>query len=79
MKNCYPGANLIKKCPKTVLCKECTYVQKDKNGKDDKIDSPEDTEYTFFSSYFIQNPNYTVESIEVRLNKINLERLQNIG
>ena len=44
MKNCFLGANQIKKCPKTVSCKECTYVQKDKNGKDEKIDPPVDTE-----------------------------------
>ena len=78
-KNCSPGTNQIKKCPKTVSCKECTYVQKDKNGKDEKIDSPADTEQTFFSSYFIDKPNYTVESIEVRLDEINMERLQNKG
>ena len=71
MKNCFPGANQIKKCSKTVLCKECTYVQKYKNGKYEKIDPPEDIEQTFFSSYFIEKPNYTVESIEVRLNEIN--------
>ena len=49
MRNCFPGANQIKKCPKTVSCKECTYDQKDKNGKDEKIDHPADTEQTFFS------------------------------
>ena len=43
------------------------------------MDPPADTGQTFFSSYFIEKPNYTVESIEVRLNKINLERLQNKG
>ena len=69
----------IKKCPKTVLFKECTYVQKDKNEKDEIIDPPADNEQTFFSYYFIEKPNYTVEIIEVRLNEINLERLQNKG
>ena len=64
---------------KNVLCKECTYVHKDKNGKNAKIDLPEDTEQNFFSSYFIKKPNYTVKSIEVRLNEINLRRLQNKG
>ena len=49
MKNCFPCANQIKKCPKTVPYKECTYVQKDQNGKDEKIDPPADTEQTFFS------------------------------
>ena len=77
MKNCFTDANQIKKCPKTVLCKECTYVQKDKNGKDEIINLPSDNEQTFLSSYFIGKTNYTVGSIEVRLNEINLERLQN--
>ena len=72
MKNCFSGTNQIKKCPKTVLCKEWTYVQKEKNGKDEKIDSPADSEQTFFSSYFIEKPNYTVEIIEAKLNEINL-------
>ena len=72
-KNCSPGANQIKKCPKTVSCKECTYVQKDKNGKYEEIDPLEETEQTFFSSYFIDKPNYTVESIEVRLDEINMK------
>ena len=64
---------------KTVLCKECTYVQKDINGKDEKIDPTEDIEQTFFSSYFIEKPVFTVESIEARLNEINLERVQKKG
>ena len=49
-----------KKCQKTVLCKKCTYVQKYINGKDEKIDPPEDIEQTFFSSYFSEKPNFTV-------------------
>ena len=49
------------------------------NGKDEEINPPADTEQTLFSSYFIENPNYNVEIIEVRLNEINLERLQNKG
>ena len=36
-----------KKCPKIVLCKEYTYVQKYINGKDEKIDPTEDIEQTF--------------------------------
>ena len=75
MKNCFPDAKPIKKCPKTVLCKEYTYVQKDINGKDERVDPTEDIEQTFFSSYFIEKPISTVESIEVSLNEINLERL----
>ena len=34
---------------------------------------------TFFSSYFIEKPVVTVESIEERLNEIKLERVQNKG
>ena len=39
MKNCFPDAKPIKKCPKTFLCKECKYVQKDINENDEKIES----------------------------------------
>ena len=63
MNNCFPDAKLIKKCPKTVLCKECKYVQKYINGKYEKIDPPEDIEQTVFSSYFIEKPVLTVEII----------------
>ena len=79
IKNCFPGANQIKKYPKTVSCKECTYVQKDKNGNYEDIDPPADTAQTFYTSYFIDKPNHTVESIELRLNEINMKRLQNKG
>ena len=53
--------------------------KKDKNGKYEKIDPPADTEQTFYSSYFIKEPNYKAESIEVRLNEINMERIQGKG
>ena len=36
-----------KKMPKNVLCKECTYVQKDINKKDENFDSTEDDEPIF--------------------------------
>ena len=42
MKNCFPDAKQIKKCPKTTVCKECTYVQKDRNDIDENFDSPPD-------------------------------------
>ena len=64
MKNCFPDLNSIKKCPKTVLCKECTYVQKDINVNDEKIDSTEDIEHTFFSSCFLENPVFTVKILK---------------
>ena len=49
---------------------------KDINGKDERVDPTEDIEQTFFSSYFIETPVFNVESIEARLNEINLERVQ---
>ena len=55
IKNCFPHVKPINFFPKTVLCKECTYVQKDINGKDEKIDPTEDIEQNVFSSYFIEN------------------------
>ena len=55
MKNYFPDAKQIKKCPKTVLCKECTYVQKDINGKDEKIDPPEDIEICFSLHISLKN------------------------
>ena len=47
MKNCFPDAKPINPPPKTILCKKCTYVQKDINENDEKIDSTEDNEATF--------------------------------
>ena len=47
-------------CPTTVLCKECTYVQKHINENDEKIDPPADSEQNFSSSYFMKEPNETV-------------------
>ena len=75
IKNCFPDEKPIKKFQKTVSCKECTCVQKDINGNNEKNDSTEDIEHTFFSSYFLEKPVFTVESIEERLNEINLERV----
>ena len=79
VKNCFPDTKQIKKCPKVVLCKECTYVQKDINENDKKIDSTEDIEPTFLSSYFLGNPVFTVETIKKGLNEINLDRVQKKG
>ena len=62
-KSCFPDAKPIRKCPKTVLCKERTYVQKHINGNDEKIYSTEDIEPTFISSYFLEKPVFIVESI----------------
>ena len=55
MKNCFPDAKPIKKSPKTVLCKKCTYVQNNINENDEKIDSTEDNKPTFLSYYFLEN------------------------
>ena len=79
MNNCFPDATQIYMCSITVSCKECTYVQKHINENDEKIDPPADSEQTFSSSYFMKEPNYTVESIEARLNEINMERIQDKG
>ena len=78
-KNRFPDANQINMCPKTVSCKECTYVQKNINENDEKIDPQEDYEKTFQLSYFMKKPNHTLESIEVRLNEINMKRIQDKG
>ena len=55
MKTCFPDAKQITQFPKSTLCKECTYAQKDINENDEKIDSTEDIETTFLSSYFMEN------------------------
>ena len=45
-KNCFRDANQINMRPKTVSCKECTYVQKHINENDEKIDGePADQVY----------------------------------
>ena len=43
------------KMSKTILCKECTYVQKYINGKYEKIDPPEDIEQTFSHHILLKN------------------------
>ena len=68
-----------KKIPKTVLCKECSYVQRDINENDEEINSTEDNDPTFLSSHFLEKPVFTVENIEERLNEMNLERVQSKG
>ena len=69
----------IKNILKTALYKECTYVQKYINGNGEKVESTEDIEPTFFSSYFLKKPVFTVESIEERLNEMNLDWVQKKG
>ena len=49
------------------------------NENDDKIDPPSDSEQTFSSSYFMKEPNKTVESIEAKLKDINMEMIQDKG
>ena len=66
-KKYFPDANQIKKYPKTTLCKECTYVEKDRNEIEGGIDSPPDKEPTFSSSYFHEEPIFIVGTIEERL------------
>ena len=77
MKKCFPDATKIYMYPKTVSCNKCTYVQKHIN--DDKIDPLADYDENFSSSYFLKEPNETVESIEARLKDINMDRIQDKG
>ena len=58
---------------------ECTYVQNHINENDDKIDPLADSGETFSSSYFMNEPNETVEIIEAMLKDINMERIQDKG
>ena len=51
-KTCFTDAKQLQKYPKTVLCKECTYVQKYINESDENFVSPTDNEPTFSSSFF---------------------------
>ena len=62
IKTCFPDAKQIKQISETVLCKECTYVQKDRNESDENFDSPTDNEPTFSSSYFNEEPIVNVET-----------------
>ena len=64
-------------CPKTVSCNKCTYVQNHIN--DDVFDPLADSDETFSSSYFLKEPNETVESIVARLEDINTEMIQDKG
>ena len=54
---------------KNVLCKECTYGQKDINESDENFYSTEDIEPTFSSSFFHEGPVVNVETIEEMLMK----------
>ena len=60
------------KCPKTVLCKECTNVQKEIHESDENFDSTKDNEPTFSSSFFNEGPIFNVETNEEGLKKIKL-------
>ena len=63
METCFPDAKQINPCPKSTLCKECTYVQEEKDKSEGNIDSPPDNEPTFSSLYFLEKPTVTVENI----------------
>ena len=65
-KTCFPDAKKINQFPKPPLCKECTYVQEEKDESEGNIDSPQDNEPTFSSLYFLENPIVNVETIEER-------------
>ena len=51
MNTCFSDAKQIPKCPETVLCEECTYVQEDINESDDSFLYQPDNEPTFSSSF----------------------------
>ena len=55
MKTCFNDEKQIEKCPKIVLCKECTYVQKDRNESDENFDPSPDNEPTFCHHIFMKN------------------------
>ena len=65
-----------KKYPKTTVCKECTYVQNDRDKIDEIFDLPPDNEHTFSASYFHKKPIVDVKYTEERLKEINLKRVQ---
>ena len=75
----FPDATQIYMCPITVSYNEFTYVQKHINENDEKIDPLADSEQTFSLSYFMEEPNETVESIEARLNEINMKKIHDKG
>ena len=64
MKTCFPEAKQIKQCPKSSLCNECTYVQKEINESEGNTDSVPNNKPTFSSSYFHENPIVNVKTIE---------------
>ena len=47
MKTCFLDAKQINQCQKSTLCKECTYVQEEKDESEGNIDYPPDNEPTF--------------------------------
>ena len=67
MKTYFPESKQINQCPKSTLCKECTYVQEEEIESEGNIYSPPDNEPTFSSSYFPEKPIVNVETIEERL------------
>ena len=76
METYFLDAYQINQCPESTLCKECTYVQEEKNESEGGIDSPPDNEPTFSSSYLLENPIFNVENIEERFKEMNLHRVQ---
>ena len=62
IKKCLYDAKQIKNAEK-IICRECTYVQKDKNKIDEIIDLPPDNEHTISASYFNEEPIVGVQTI----------------
>ena len=61
---------------KTVLCKECTYVQKDINERDKNFYSTQDNDASFSILFFHEGPIVNVETIEERLKEMNLHMVK---
>ena len=76
---CFPDAKQVKQYPKTILCKECTYVQIDQNESEDNFDSPPDNEPTFNQFCFQEGYVFDVETIEERLRDMNVHSVYKKG
>ena len=72
----FTGANQVKKCPTTSVCKICTYVQNKINQINDSFYLPSDSEHTFSASYFHEKPILDVSTIEYLIKEMNFHRVQ---
>ena len=68
-----------KKIPKKIICKECTYVQKDRNKVHNNFDTPLDNKHTFSASYVNEEPIVDMKFFEDKLKSMTLYRVQTKG